>query len=55
TGRAERIKERSQQGYQMRNLANAPSFEDVDQNGDGQIDKEEFESAQLQHRKMMQP
>ncbi len=55
TGRAERIKERSQQGNQMRNLANAPSFEDVDQNGDGQIDKEEFESAQMQHRKMMQP
>ncbi|WP_242479348.1 EF-hand domain-containing protein [Lamprobacter modestohalophilus] len=55
TGRAERIKERSQQGYQMRNLANAPSFEDVDQNGDGQIDKEEFESAQMQQRKMMQP
>ncbi len=53
-GRAERIKERSQQGYQMRNLANAPSFDDVDQNGDGQIDKEEFERAQMQHRQMMQ-
>ncbi|WP_462321654.1 EF-hand domain-containing protein [Halochromatium sp.] len=54
-GRAERIKERSQQGYQMRNLANAPSFEAIDQDGDGQIDEQEFQSAQMQHRRMMQP
>jgi Ca2+-binding EF-hand superfamily protein len=54
-GRAERIKERSQQGYQMRNLANAPSFDAIDQNSDGQIDKQEFERAQMQHRQMMQP
>lgn len=54
-GRAERIKERSQQGYPMRNLRNAPSFEAIDQNGDGQIDKQELQSAQMQHRRMMQP
>lgn len=54
-GRAQRIKERSEQGYQMRNLANAPSFADVDQNGDGQVDKDEFERARMHHGQMMQP
>jgi Ca2+-binding EF-hand superfamily protein len=54
-GRAQRIKERSQQGYPMRNLANAPAFGAIDQNGDGQIDKQEFQSAQMQHQRMMQP
>ena len=57
--RAERIKERSQQGHQMRNLANAPSFDAIDQNDDGQIDKDEFERAQrqrmLEQQRMRQP
>jgi len=51
-GRAQRIKERSQQGYPMRNLANAPAFDAIDQNGDGQIDQQEFQSAQMQHQRM---
>lgn len=57
--RAERIKERSEQGYQMRNLANAPSFDAIDQNGDGSIDQQELASAQrqqmLEHQRMMNP
>lgn len=57
-GRAERIKERSQQGYPMRNLADAPSFEAIDQNDDGRLDRQEFATAQrqhlLQHQRMMQ-
>ncbi|WP_242513475.1 EF-hand domain-containing protein [Halochromatium salexigens] len=32
-----------------------PTFASFDADGDGQIDKEEFESAQMQHRNMMQP
>jgi hypothetical protein len=48
--RANRIAERSQQGYPMRNLANAPSFEVVDLNGDGQITPDEFSAGQAQHR-----
>jgi hypothetical protein len=54
-GRAKRIKERSEQGYQMRNLAEAPAFDAIDRNNDGHIDQQEFEHAQGQHRKMMQP
>lgn len=54
-GRAERIRERSQQGYRMRNLANAPSFAAIDSNGDQRIDAQELADAQLQHRRMMRP
>ncbi|MFP4603493.1 MAG: EF-hand domain-containing protein [Halochromatium sp.] len=58
-GRAERIKERSQQGARMRNLGDAPAFDAIDQDGDGQIDKQEFESAQrqrmLEQQRMRQP
>jgi len=48
--RAGRIKERSEQGYQMRGLANAPTFAEMDRNNDGRIDSQEFTSAQMQHR-----
>ena len=54
-GRAERIRERSQQGYPMRNLGNAPSFASIDSNGDQRIDADELANAQLQHRRMMRP
>lgn len=47
--RAQRIAERSQQGYQMRNLANAPSFADLDTNGDGVLDQEEFTAGVAAH------
>jgi Ca2+-binding EF-hand superfamily protein len=51
--RANRIKERSQQGYPMRNLANAPDFKAIDLNGDGLVDPREFDLAQTQHRQQM--
>lgn len=44
--RAQRIAERSQQGYRMRNLSRAPAFAAIDRDGNGQIDREEFEAAQ---------
>lgn len=48
--RAQRIAERSQQGYAMRGLTNAPEFSEIDHNGDGQVDDAEFASAQARHR-----
>jgi hypothetical protein len=53
--RANRIKERSQQGYPMRNLANAPDFKAIDLNGDGLVDPREFDLAQAQHRQQAMP
>jgi len=51
--RANRIKERSQQGYPMRNLPNAPPFTAIDLDGDGQVNPQEFATAQAQHRQQM--
>lgn len=48
--RANRIRERSQQGYPMRNLKNAPDFKTIDLNGNGLIDPQEFDLAQARHR-----
>ena len=48
--RAERIRERAEQGYMMRNLKNAPAFETIDTDGNGQVSPEEFTAAQAQHR-----
>ncbi len=48
-GRAKRIKERSEQGYPMRNLPNAPAFSAVDLNGDGLVSPSEFATAQANH------
>lgn len=54
--RGKRIADRSQQGYPMRNLPNAPTFEAIDTNGDSLVDSEEFARHQMQHRRqMMQP
>ena len=46
--RAKRISERAQQGYRMRNAADAPSFKAIDQNGDGTLGAEEFSAHQSQ-------
>jgi len=51
--RANRIAERSQQGYPMRNLPNAPTFQSLDANGDGRLDPQEFAAGQAQHRQQM--
>jgi hypothetical protein len=48
--RAERIAQRSRQGYRMRNLGSAPTFEQIDRNDDGQLDVDELATAQAQHR-----
>ena len=48
--RAQRIRERLQQGYMMRNLKNAPPFTRIDSNGDGLISPQEFVDAQVRHR-----
>jgi Ca2+-binding EF-hand superfamily protein len=48
--RSKRISERTQQGYQMRNIVNAPSFADIDTNDDGEINSEEFAAHQAQRR-----
>ena len=48
-GRAQRIAERSQQGYPMRGLASAPSFAEMDTNNDGVLNPEEFRTAQARH------
>jgi Ca2+-binding EF-hand superfamily protein len=42
--RAERIAERSAAGYRMRGLENAPSFEQIDANGDGGLTPDELNS-----------
>ena len=51
--RGNRINERAQQGYQMKNLAGAPSFTDIDTNRDGGISAEEFTAHQSLHRQQM--
>jgi len=47
-GRNERIRERAQQGYPMRNIGNAPAFPNLDANGDGVVSPEEFSAHQSQ-------
>jgi Ca2+-binding EF-hand superfamily protein len=54
-GRAKRIAERSQQGYPMRNLANAPSFDALDRDGDGRITPDEFAVGQASHMRQGMP
>ena len=51
--RAQRMRERAQQGYPMRNASNAPPFEDVDGDGNGVVSPDEFTAAQAEHRRQM--
>jgi Ca2+-binding EF-hand superfamily protein len=48
--RAQRIRERAEQGYMLRNLQHAPAFSTIDSNGDGIVSSQEFSAAQAQHR-----
>jgi len=34
----------------MKGLANAPTFEDIDTNGDGSVSADEFAAHQAEHR-----
>ena len=40
--RKRRMQQRAEQGYPMRNAANAPAFADFDANGDGSVSPLEF-------------
>ncbi|NEX20166.1 hypothetical protein G3480_07535 [Thiorhodococcus mannitoliphagus] len=51
--RANRMAERAQQGYPMRNAGKAPDFGTIDLNGDDTVDPEEFATAQAEHRQQM--
>ena len=42
---------RAAQGYPMRNVQNAPRFADIDGNGDGVIDRDEFGSFRAQRQR----
>lgn len=48
--RNQRIAARAKAGYPMRNLANAPSFADIDLDHNGTVSKEEFAAHQAQFR-----
>lgn len=47
--RNKRIAERAKQGFMMRGLANAPTFENVDGNSDGKVSQSEFMVQQQGH------
>ncbi len=51
--RGRRIGQRAQQGYQMRNLPNALTFEMIDLDGDGTVGPTELAKAQAEHRRQM--
>ena len=46
-----RMTERAEQGFPMRNIANASRFEDIDANGDGVVNEDEFQRHQIEKRK----
>jgi hypothetical protein len=54
--RSERHAVRAQQGYPMRNAGSAPSFEQMDSDGNGSISREEladFQALRMQQRQEM--
>ena len=46
--RSERHAERAEHGYRLRNAGNAPSFEQIDRDSNGSIDREELSQWQAQ-------
>jgi hypothetical protein len=52
--RSERHAVRAQQGYPMRGAGSAPSFEQMDSDGDGSISREELSSHQAQRMQRRQ-
>lgn len=49
-GRAQRISDRAAKGFRMRGLSSAPTFKELDSDGNGSISKDEFATHQAQHR-----
>ena len=47
--RNKRVNQRAQQGYQMRNLASAPSYAEIDLDGDAKVSPQEFIEHQARH------
>lgn len=47
--RAQRISERAQQGYAMKNMGNMPSFADIDADGNGAVSEDEFAAHRASH------
>ena len=45
--RADRIAKRVAEGRQMKNIANAPSFADIDTDDSGGVDRDEFSAHQV--------
>jgi Ca2+-binding EF-hand superfamily protein len=50
--RAQRMQQRTEQGYMMRNAPNAPDFESIDTNADGKVTPEEFAAHQAARMQM---
>jgi hypothetical protein len=50
---SQRMQQRAQQGYPMRNAAYAPGFETFDRDGNGRVNASEFAAAQAEHRQRM--
>jgi Ca2+-binding EF-hand superfamily protein len=51
--RAKRMQQRAKQGYPMFGAATAPTFEQVDGDGDKKVTADEFAAAQRQHHQRM--
>lgn len=47
-----RIQQRASEGRMMRNLGNAPTFTDLDGDGDGRVSPQEHQAHQQQRQKM---
>ena len=48
--RGQRIADRAEKGYPMKNIGNMPSFSDIDADSDGAVSTEEFAAHQASHR-----
>lgn len=48
--RSQRIGDRAEEGYKMKNVGKAPAFSDIDTDGDGEITAEEFAKHQSMRR-----
>ena len=45
-----RVQQRAEEGRRMRNVGNAPRFEDIDTDGDGRLSRQEHQAHQQQRQ-----